>query len=434
MDSLPDEIIVKIFNYLPQYKLVQMHDVCLRFQDILTSNSQLMKNVLVLISHLKCLPKVREDAVRYLSVHDTVPEQQLRKFTGVRKLVLNNATKGKLCKLLNMMDELTSVELNGSRAPPSKDAFVKEKSLDYVKLEYHHADFFNSKVQMKKLFISYMLSVCDPDESTANLLLSRTSLMHLQMTGFHLSALYNGIFKNDIGDKMKFRLQSLQMISYECHESQLMILENVAKFIKPQQDLTFVSLDGPISTSMWEALMELPLLEKLELSSKCLSKFTFSSRIIVNNNVKELIISGGISDEKFRNVLRHLPGVTKLAQKKSFITNSNHLQYVAENLPDLQSWHLRVLSEDVDFQGDFSFNHLKCLKVDAIKMFNGFSNCINAFVKQFPALERVTFRQGLPKYIIPFSVLDMLLYGLKNLQVLELGQTFLNRCVIQYIR
>ena len=321
---------------------------------------------------------------------------------------------------------------SSSQTPPEK-VTLKPKLLEEVIINYDHAEFIDANVQIKKLSINYNVLSFHPVDTSADFFYEQTKLTSLNMINLHLGAQRCRIFRDIVPDKIKFRLKHLAMV-YTCNDNNMYVLENIAKFIKSQKELRTISLKGPVSFEMWHAIMELPLLEKLEFTSHFLCKFALSGRVRRSPSLKELVITGDMKNEVFRNILDYMPGITKLVNKGTFFMNKVHLKHLAEKVPNLHTLHLRVFDTDVDFKEPFVFKNLKDMKIEAVKMHQGFSDrCVN-FVRMFPAIERMIFLQGTFKSHIPFSVMDKLLYKLENLQYLELGPTFVNSNVIEYIR
>ena len=309
---------------------------------------------------------------------------------------------------------------------------LNKKVIKEVIMKHDHASYFDANIQIKNISIDYQFEIFRVPDVTSTFLLSQHLLTTLKITALNLGLTRNKIFNQDFSGKIKFRLKTLEL-SYECPERLTDIKLNISKFLKTQQELQSLKLNGHLSQEIWEVVVKLPKLEKLELSHTCFIGFDLFGKIEQNKKIIELALFGGFCDDIFKKVLISFPRVTKFVQKGKFITTDDHLKSLVELLPFLRTMQVRMFESEVEFK-DHVFNNLKNLRIDALRMYRGFPDHRINFVKMFPAVERLSLMQGVPKYTIPSEVTDAIFEGLKDLQIFEVGPSFMNKYVVQYIR
>ena len=218
---------------------------------------------------------------------------------------------------------------------------LKQKVLKEVIMKHDHASYFDANIQIKTISIDYQFEIYVVPDVTAQFLQSQYLLTSLKLTSINFNLIRNEIFKQDISGKIKFRLQILEM-SYECPEDFIDIKLNISKFLKTQQDLQSLKVKGGISNEIWDVVIKLPKLEKLELSSKCFFGFDFFGKLKQNPKIIELSLSGVFRDDIFKNVLKCFPKVTKFVQKGEFVTSDDQLISLIEVLPFLHTMEVRM--------------------------------------------------------------------------------------------
>lgn len=443
MDLLPDEILENIFDFLPVLTLRMLLKSSLntRYYDIIAGSSRLMQKLTVELcstSFTHC--GFDERIVRSLWTYGTIPQEEMRKYSKTHKLVVTDTTKEHFQRIVNKFSEISIIEIKSSDFSrdmecPDENIVLENKVLEDVDIRYVDAPYFTSNLQIKKLAISYYphnspsMPVTD---MSLNLLVDQTLLTSLTIRhcNCYLQNEVGKIFNTDVSEILKFRLKHFEMNYFNLKNDSI---DNIGKFIKKQTELQSLSLNGAINANLWQAIVELPSLTKLELTPQCFKDFRFRDILTINHKVTELTISGKIRGIVFDKILRQFPNVSKFVQKAWFITYQDHLKAISEFLPNLQSLYVRIFEGGVTFN-EHTFKELKSLTIDAFNLNNTDDVYWNNFVRMFSGIERLSIKQGIPGRPFPFDVMLIFLKGFKNLKLLELGNNFVDDVTLQIIR
>lgn len=438
MESLPDEILEQIFELLPPPTLqTLLRNSAPRYHDLIAKSSKMMGKVTVTTFHGKRMKNgFNEGIVRKLKTYGQLTKTHIQKFCQTQKLVLTDTTRQNFQRNLNLLSEVSMVEIRTSnyREMPV-NIKLEEKVLQEVEIKCMDADFFDANTQIIKLTVNYFLHNSPPamvDDSTYKLLLVQNLLTSLILRHCNCNQHreIDGIFATDVSDQYKFRLKHFEMIFFISVASSI---ENMTKFMKSQTELTSLNLNGPIGPKLWQAIVELPLLQKLEFNQKCFQSSSFNDRLTRNLKVTELTLSGKFSNEIFERILSHFPNLVKFVQANWFTTSQTQLITISEMLPLLETLHVRLFEGAVTFDGH-AFKNLKQIKIDAFNLNHTNSEYWNNFVKMFSGIQKITIMQGVPGITFPFDVMLTFLSGMKSLHCLELGSNLVDDLILQVIR
>lgn len=436
MDSLPNEVLESIFDYLPPFALESMLLVSIKHHDIITGSSKLMLKIQLKVSHFSVESNshshIKSSHVRSIWTQGDMPDWQIEKFINTQKMVMSCTSKMDIQRNLNLLADLSVLHVRLAKHITSPDIPLNKKILKEVIIKYDYASYFDENIQIKNLSIDFKFENFQVPDVTPNFLQSQYLLTSLKLTAIDFSRIKYRIFHEDFSGKIQFQLKNFEL-SFDCPVKLTNIKTNISKFLNTQQKLKTLKLDGPLNDELWEAILDLECLEQLELSEKCFVGYDLRGNFYKSQSITALVLNGEFSDEIFRKILISLPKVTKFVQKGSFRTTDDHLKSLAEVLPNLQNMQVRMFECEVEFK-EHVFKNLKILKIDALKMYRGFPSYCNNFVKMFPEVERLSFMQGIPRYTIHPKVTDAIFQNMKNLKYFEIGPAFMHKYVVQYIR
>ena len=93
MDSLPDEVLEDILDYLPSSALETMLRVSIKYYDLITGCSKLIHKIMVIVTPYSCDSLIESKLLRSIWVRGEMTKWHFAEFINARNVIMSCTTK-----------------------------------------------------------------------------------------------------------------------------------------------------------------------------------------------------------------------------------------------------------------------------------------------------------------------------------------------------